>query len=196
MVDFSLFHTGISNLFNVEEQDNPTTPDLEFIRVNSGKANVYGVELNLGYGIPNKLQVELGYVEQRSRFNQREPDFGSKDFFRTPNRYGIASLNWKNPHLVDVFLGAKFTGSMKVPHYAGFIREDCLETTPFFLTLDANVSKSFAFGSDLNLIFSIGAKNLTNAYQGDLDQGAERDAGYVYGPRFPRSIYTSIRFSF
>lgn len=194
MLDFNLFHTGIRQLFNVQNNDDPTTPELEFIRINSGKAKVYGVDLNLGYGIPEKFQVEFGYVEQRSRFDQPEPDFNSKDFFRTPNRYGIVTAIWKHPRLVDVFLGAKFTGSMNAPHYAGFIAEDRLETTPSFITLDASVSKSFS--SDPKMIFTVGAKNLTNSYQQDLDQGPERDAGYVYGPRFPRSLYTSIRIEF
>jgi outer membrane receptor for ferrienterochelin and colicins len=196
MIDFNLFYTGIRNLFNVHEDDDPTTPDLEFVRTNSGTAKVYGMELNLGYGIPKKFRVEAGYVEQRSRFGQPEPDFKSKDFFRTPNRYGTLTATWKHPGLVDVFLGAKFTGPMKAPHYAGFIEEDRLETTPSFITLDASVSRSFDVGGDSKTIFSVGVKNLTNSYQKDLDQGPKRDAGYVYGPRFPRSAYASIRLEF
>jgi len=194
MIDFNLFHTGISDLFNVQEDDDPETSSLEFTRVNSGKAKVYGVEVNLGYGIAEMFQVQVGYVEQRSRFDQPEPDFDSKDFFRTPNRYGIASMTWKLPYFIDLFLGAKYTGSMKVPHYAGYIPADRLEITPSFLTLDASISRSFEFDSDSKTTFSFGVKNVTNSYQKDLDQGSERDAGYVYGPRFPRSIYTSIRF--
>ena len=196
MLDFSLFHTGIMHLFTVQEHDDPTTPDLEFVRTNSREAKVYGMEVNLGYGIPEKFQVEFGYVEQRSRFGQQEPDFNSKDFFRTPNRYGIATVTWKHPSLIDIFLGVKFTGPMKAPHYAGFIAEDRLETTPSFVTFDASVSKSLNFSRDSKMIFSVGAKNLTNSYQQDLDQGPKRDASYVYGPRFPRSTYTSIRFAF
>jgi len=30
-----------------------------------------------------------------------------------------------------------------------------------------------------------GVKNITFEYQEDLDEGAERDAGYVYGPATP-----------
>jgi outer membrane receptor for ferrienterochelin and colicins len=194
MFDFNLFYTGISNLFNVQEDDDPETSDLEFIRVNSGKARVYGVEVNIGYGIAEKFQVEFGYVEQRSRFDRPEPDFSSKDFFRTPDRYGTANLIWRHPRLVDIFIGAKFTGSMKVPHYAGYISEDRLEQSPLFAAFDASVSRSLNFGPGLKATFRIGVKNLTNSYQSDLDQGPDRDAGYVYGPRFPRSFYTTIRF--
>jgi outer membrane receptor for ferrienterochelin and colicins len=140
--------------------------------------------------------VEVGYVEQRSRFGQPEPDFNSKDFFRTPHRYGVANVTWNLRNQVDIFLGAIFTGRMKLPHYAGFIPADRLEITPSFITLDASISKSFSLGLDSETTFSIGVKNLTDTYQKDLDQGVNRDAGYVYGPRFPRSAYTSIRLEF
>jgi len=197
LVEFNLFWTGIDDLHTVVEDDDPSTPEVEFSRINFGSAKVYGMELNLGYGIAGKYQVEFGYVEQRSRFGQPEPDFGSKDFFKSPNRYGVASFTWKNPRCVDVFLGAKFTGSMVVPHYAGWIPEDRLETTSPYFTLDASVSKRFLLGwSDSNVVISVGGKNLNDAIQNDLDQGPDRDSGYVWGPRFPRSIYTSVRFHF
>jgi outer membrane receptor for ferrienterochelin and colicins len=197
LVEFNLFRTGIDDLHKVVEDDDPSTPELEFSRTNFGSARVYGMELNLGYGIAGKYQVEFGYVEQRSHFGQPEPDFGSMDFFRTPNRYGVASFTWKNPRYVDIFLGARFTGSMVVPHYAGWIAEDRLEMTSSYFTLDASVSKAFPLGfSDSNVVISVGGKNLTDAFQADVDQGPRRDSGYVWGPRFPRSIYTSVRFHF
>jgi outer membrane receptor for ferrienterochelin and colicins len=39
----------------------------------------------------------------------------------------------------------------------------------------------------------VSARNLTNAYQPDIDRGPLRDSAYVYGPRFPRSIGASIK---
>jgi outer membrane receptor for ferrienterochelin and colicins len=41
----------------------------------------------------------------------------------------------------------------------------------------------------------IGARNVTNAYQDDLDRGPNRDSDYVYGPRFPRSVYVGLKVS-
>ena len=77
---------------------------------------------------------------------------------------------------------------MKVPHYAGFIEEDRLETTDSFLTVDLNVARRFDLGDNLVAKFTIGVKNITDEYQEDLDQGPNRDSAYVYGPRFPRSL--------
>jgi outer membrane receptor for ferrienterochelin and colicins len=42
----------------------------------------------------------------------------------------------------------------------------------------------------------VNGRNLTNEYQKDLDQGPLRDASYVYGPRFPRSVAVGLRLDF
>jgi outer membrane receptor for ferrienterochelin and colicins len=197
LVELNTFYTAIDDLFNIEEADNPDTPEIEFSRVNYGKAAVYGAELNLGFMIPKHFKVDIGYVEQRSRFDEPEPDFGSKTFFRSPERYGVLNLTWMNLQGFDIFVGCRYTGKMKVPHYAGYIDDDRLETTPSFLTVDAGVTRTVTLGdTGSNLKISAGGKNLTNQFQDDLDQGPDRDAGYVYGPRFPRSYYLSLSYSF
>jgi outer membrane receptor for ferrienterochelin and colicins len=197
LIEFNLFYTGLKDLFKVIEDDDPSTPDFEFSRVNLGGAKVYGMELNLGYALGESLRVEGGFVRQNGLSGEPEPDFLSRQFFRTPKTYAAASLIWSRPQWFDLFLGTRYSGSMKVPHYAGFIPESRLETTVPFTTVDASVSRSFPLGSnESRLLFTLGGKNLTNAYQPDLDQGPLRDAGYVYGPRFPRTLYTSLKVGF
>ena len=196
LVEVNLFHTGLRDLFHIVEDDDPATDEVEFTRINYGEADVYGAEFNFGYALTTELEFQAGYVEQRSRFNEPEPDFGSRDFFRTPDRYGLATLIYRNPRLIDVFFGARFTGEMKVPHYAGYIPEDRLETSPAHWTLDASISKSFPFGSDSRVVLTFGGKNLTNFYQDDLDRGLYRDSGYLWGPRFPRNLYVSTSVEF
>jgi outer membrane receptor for ferrienterochelin and colicins len=87
---------------------------------------------------------------------------------------------------------------MEVPHYAGFIDEDRLETSPTFFTLDLRIAKEFALTAEptTRLKVSLGGRNLTDDFQEDFDQGPDRDAGYVYGPRFPRSFYLSLGVAF
>jgi outer membrane receptor for ferrienterochelin and colicins len=137
-------------------------------------------------------------VFQRAEYDVPDPDFGSLRLHRTPRATGVLSFTWRAWRPWQVFAGLKYTGSMKVPHYAGFIAEDRLETTDPFLTLDANLSRRFTLGPDGHgaLVITLGAKNLTDEFQEDLDRGPDRDSGYVYGPGFPRTIYTSLELEF
>jgi outer membrane receptor for ferrienterochelin and colicins len=40
-----------------------------------------------------------------------------------------------------------------------------------------------------------GVQNIFDSYQDDFDQGAMRDAGYVYGPTFPRTFFAGLKLS-
>lgn len=188
MLEANGFYTPLHDLFFNSEQDDPATPEMEFLKVNLGSAEVYGIELNAGWGRGTDVVIEGGVVFQRSRFGTPEPDFGSRDFFRTPERYGKLTVTARGPLGTRVFAGLRYTGPMSAPHYAGFIPEDRLERTLSFVTLDVNVSRSFPVGPRARLGVALLGRNLTNAYQEDLDQGPLRDAGYVYGPRFPRRL--------
>ncbi len=191
LVEATLFYTDLKNAFALENADDPATPDFEMIRLNRGGADVYGAEFNLGYQLPDVFEIALGYVHQQARYADPDEEFGSRDFFRSPDDYAVLKLVWQNPGLVDLFVGAKYTGPMKVPHYAGFIDEDVLETTRSFLTWDASFSRQLA-----GIRWTLGVKNITDAFQDDLDQGPERDAGYIYGPRMPRTFYISAKADF
>ncbi len=190
--EISAFRTDLDDLFDVVQNDDPTTDQREFLRVNAEGAVVQGMEATASIRWGSRLSGQVGFVVQSSRFSVPEPDFGSLDFFRTPGQYGTLSLQARLPAELDLFLGARYTGSMVAPHYAGFIDEDRLENTPSFFELDLNLSRTFELaGRDLTV--TLGAKNLTDAYQEDLDQGAARDSNYVYGPRLPRSYLLGFR---
>lgn len=193
LVEAHLFKTTIDELFHSSETDDPATEAIEFTKVNFGRATVEGVELSGALRWSSTWSLEAGYVIQTARFDDAEPDFGSRDFFRTPERYGSALVTW-TPRFADVFVGLLYTGSMKAPHYAGFIDEDRLETTPSFLTVDLNVARELRLGGDEapTLRVVVGAKNLTDEFQEDLDRGPLRDASYVYGPRFPRTLFLGM----
>jgi outer membrane receptor for ferrienterochelin and colicins len=196
LVEVNLFSTRLTDLFHVIGGDDPGTDVLEFVKTNLGGARVSGVELNLGWGIGDEFILQGGIVEQRARFDEAEPDFGSREFFRSPRRYGNLTVTW-NPHGVAAFFaGVRYTGSMPVPHYAGVIADDRLERSPSFVTFDASISRALGEWDGRTLTLSLHGRNLTNAYQRDLDQGPLRDAAYVYGPRFPRSISVGFRAEF
>lgn len=195
LLEATVFYTDIRDSFSLDEQDDPATAQQELVRINRGGAEVYGAELNIGYMIGRHFETQIGWVHQTAEYADPEDDFGSTDFFRTPDDYGIFKLSWKEPRFVNVFIGAKYTGEMLVPRYAGYIEEDRLETRETFLTWDASISKDLAVGNN-TLSITLGCKNITDDYQDDLDQGPDRDAGYVYGPRQPRTLYASAKFTF
>ncbi len=194
LLEANFFNTDLDDLFLVIEDDDPATPEAEFTRVNFGSAFVSGLELNIGWARGDRFQVQLGYVWQKAERDQADPDFGSVEFFRTPDEYGVFSIMGKIPWDVELWTGLKYTGSMEVPHYAGYIEEDRLETTESFLTVDARIAREFPLFNEPTTRFrlALGGRNLTDDYQQDLDQGPDRDSGYVYGPRLPRSWYVSF----
>jgi outer membrane receptor for ferrienterochelin and colicins len=196
LVEINGFSTRLTDLFHVQLDDDPLTDDLEFVKVNHGGARVYGIEFNLGWGIGDDFVLQGGIVEQRARFDSAEPDFGSRSFFRTPDRYGNITVTWNPKHLVDLFAGVRYTGPMAVPHYAGVIASDRLERSPSFVTLDLGASRELGEWNGRRVTLTVNGRNLTNAYQKDVEQGPLRDAAYVYGPRLPRSIGAGLRVEF
>ncbi|MEM6455898.1 MAG: TonB-dependent receptor, partial [Acidobacteriota bacterium] len=194
-LEVAAFRTELDDLFDVVEADDPATAQREFLRVNAEGARVEGVELTASLRWGSRLTFQAGFVFQRARFDVPEPDFGSRVFFRTPERYGTLSLQTRLPMDVALFLGARYTGTMVAAHYAGFIDADRLETTPSFVELDLNLSRDVTIAGRA-VTFTVGAKNLTDEYQEDLDRGPDRDSNYVYGPRLPRTVQVGVRWTF
>ena len=192
-IELNAFRTDLDDLFDDRETDDPATPALELTKFNHSGARVQGVEFATALRWGSRWSGELGVVRQSARFDEPEPDFGSRVFLRTPRVYGSAAVRFSPNQRWNAFAGLLYTGSMQAPHYAGFIEEDRLETTPSFLTLDLNVSRTFATPGDHKLIVTVGVRNLTDEYQRDLDQGPARDSSYVYGPRYPRSAFLGLR---
>jgi outer membrane receptor for ferrienterochelin and colicins len=195
MVEANVFRTRLVDLFHAIERDDPATPPLDMLKTNLGGATVEGIEMNLGWGMGDELVIQGGVVHQRAVFDDPEPDFDSREFFRTPRRYGNVSVRWNTERGWEAFAGVRVTGSMKAPHYAGFIPQNRLETTPRFTTIDLSIGRRFAFGGR-TLTVTASARNIGNSFQRDLDRGPLRDAAYVYGPRFPRSLGLLARVEF
>jgi outer membrane receptor for ferrienterochelin and colicins len=55
--------------------------------------------------------------------------------------------------------------------------------------VDVSVSRRLT----TTVALTLAVRNVTNAYQRDLDQGPLRDSAYVYGPRFPRTVQLALR---
>jgi outer membrane receptor for ferrienterochelin and colicins len=192
VVDFTAFRTDLDGQFLARPADDPATPVVEYERVNHGESRVEGMELTLGHRVPGRFTVEASWVLQRARYGEPEPEFGRRDFLRTPRRLGNARLSWSLPY-GDLVVGARYVGAMRVPHYAGFVPETRLETTAPFVVVDAGWTFPVALRGGTEASVTIGGRNLGDERQPDPDQGPNRDASYVYGPRHPRSFAVSLR---
>ena len=84
---------------------------------------------------------------------------------------------------------------MLVQHFAGYVDNDCEKLTNPFFDLNAKISYGLLVKGNMLLEFSLGIKNIFNSYQKDFDKGELRDAGYIYGPSLPRSVYAGLKMS-
>jgi outer membrane receptor for ferrienterochelin and colicins len=188
------FYTKITDAFEVYEDDDAATlGQLELFRHNRGKTTVAGAEVELEVAYGKTWGIGTGWTFEKAENDTPDEDFGEKQLFRTPNVYGYVDT-WLNVlDGLEFSTIIDFTGPMKVPHYAGYIAEDRMEESPWFADWNANLSYKIDLKDDRYLSPFIGIKNILDSRQDDYDKGADRDAGYVYGPRMPRTIFAGIK---
>jgi len=191
------FYTLLTDTFVLREKEfDPRENAMVFERFNGSNSKVYGLSAEFGYQLNTALSFQSGWTFQRSRLDEPEPDFGSANLFRTPNAYGYVTLNYENTRIVDLDLSLEYTGPMKVPHYAGYIPEDRLETSKPFWVINAKATRQLPLRGRGVTNVILGVFNVLNSYQLDLDVGVYRDSGYVYGPSKPRSFYIGFEFTY
>ncbi len=178
----------------LDETDDPTTTnEVEFTRVNRGVTNVGGGELEAKVRYKKIWGAAGGWTYEYAANDEPDPDFGEKEIFRTPRTYGYFETWTKPLGGLQIQTSLQITGPMKVPHYAGFIPEDRLEQSGWFFDWGANISQRVDLSKDVYVQPFVGIRNILNSYQDDFDQGPDRDAGYVYGPRNPRTYYVGMK---
>jgi outer membrane receptor for ferrienterochelin and colicins len=197
LIQFSVeaFFNKLTNTFILHEIERIENARI-FERINGSGSKVYGLSVDFGLVLGPRFSLSSGWTFQRSKLDEPEPDFGSREFFRTPDAYGFVNLSLKSKKWANLLLSAEYTGSMIVPHYAGYIEEDRLETTTSFWVVNLKLQRPINITQASSVSVSLGVHNLLNSYQEDLDKGIDRDSGYVYGPAKPRSFYLGFEFSF
>lgn len=192
------FSTRINDVFLMVDKGLNGDGLLVSERQNGSGARVNGVNIEAKL-IPMKLmQLQLGYTIQQSLYDNAErwSDDASvaaeRKILRTPSNYGFFSLSYNISKKWLLNATGTYTGSMLAPHFAGYIAQDKLEKTPNFA--DVNLKATYDFRlQGIGMQFSAGMKNIFDSYQKDLDKGALRDAGYVYGPSLPRSFFVGVK---
>ncbi len=188
------FFSRISDAFVLDETDDPeTTHEVEFSRVNRGVTTVGGGELEAKVRYQQVWGAGAGWAYEVAANEEPDPDFGEKELFRTPRTYGFVET-WTEPVAgLQLQTSLQLTGPMKVPHYAGTIAVDRLERSDWFFDWGANLGYRIDLGKDVYAQPFIGVRNILNSFQDDFDWGPNRDAGYVYGPRLPRTFYGGLK---
>lgn len=197
------FYTNISDVFALTVIGEDENGVIINERGNEKGAHVYGVTLEGRLAWRNIWQLQTGFTWQKAEYkearswNEDDPNIPmEKRMFRTPDTYGYFTMTYNPIREFTLALSGTYTGSMLVEHHKGYISENRTEHTPRFMDLGCKLSYDFSLYKNIALQVNAGVQNIFNAYQNDFDQGAGRDAGYIYGPGLPRSIYAGLKLSY
>ena len=195
------FYTDLRDVFILEEIDRDELGNIQLERRNGKGANVMGINLE-GKLVYAWLQLQAGATLQRSRYKEPEqwsdnPNIApQKKMFRSPDSYGYFTATLTPYKRFTAALTGTYTGSILVQHFAGYVPEDREETTPRFFDMQVKLAYDIPLAQAFTLQLNGGVQNLFNSYQSDFDKGANRDAGYIYGPSSPRSFFVGCKISY
>ena len=192
--------------------------DIIYIENADDGAKVYGINLEGRISYRNKLDLQLGATLQRSLYDSArkwwEPESdeeseldaveSTREIMRTPNTYAYFVATWTPVIAFSTTLSGNYTGSMYVPHLAGFGVEGIdnfskvyiTEKSPSFFDINIRFAYDFTLNGNTKLQLNAGVQNIFNSYQKDFDTGAGRDNEYVYGPLLPRSFSAGLKVMF
>ena len=193
------FYTYLQDVFFLREDGTDAAGNILFTRTNADGAWVGGlnVEGKVAYTrAPFSFSLSAGYTFQQSRYTT--PQAWSSTvapqtrMLHTPDHYGYVLVDIQPLRDFTISLNGKATGSMLMPHLAGYIPEDREETTPVFWEMGVRLAYDIHLYKHYCLEISAGVKNILDQFQTDLDRGEFRDAGYIYGPSVPRTYFAGL----
>lgn len=203
------FYTQLNNPFITANQVELPSGVAVITKRNGSGATVAGVNLETNLAFSSRWMLQLGGTLQTARYDEAEEIWSPESvndanqdsvitasrLLRTPDHYGYFTAMWTPASPFSLSVSGIFTGSMLVPHVIDPQTEyTILERTPFFFELNSKATYELDLGESTHLEFFAGVQNLLNSFQRDFDTGADRDAGYVYGPVRPRTVFLGVRF--
>lgn len=193
------FYTHLNDAFYLAPLGEDTFGE-RFEKRNGDGATVKGLTFEFRANYDKKLQLEAGFNIQSSKFDTAVENIEGlpvlRDFLRTPNDYGFATLSFMPNKKFNTSINYVYTGPMKLVHFAGAPEqtEDVYTTSKVFHELGFKTSYMFDLKNiDTGFELFVGIKNLFDAYQSDFDSGKNRDSNYVYGPATPRTLFIGLR---
>lgn len=197
------FFTDLRHVFTLTDIGEDDNGNLIRERRNGHGARVYGANIDARIAHGRDAQFQLGFTAQRSRYTRDvvwrdaledgSPELTTRKMMRTPDYYGYFTFTSAPTKNFDFSLSGTYTGKMIVPHMAGYIEEDRMETTPDFFDLNLKLNYTFVLNNHIKLQLNGGVQNIFNSFQKDLDKGEYRDAGYFYGPTQPRTYFLGFK---
>lgn len=193
------FHNRLENAFILQPVGEDSFGEL-FEKQNGEGATVQGLTLELRANYNRKIQIESGFTLQTSQFDTPvqyiDEVEGIREFIRTPNDYGYAILTLTPDNKWNAAINYIYTGTMKVPHFAGAPNQlrDEIITTETFSELSLRIAYNLQLDKLGNKIELYGGvRNILDDYQDDFDIGKNRDSNFVYGPAQPRTFYVGLK---
>lgn len=193
------FFTELKDVFVLVEEGQDDNGNLLLTRQNGSGARVGGVNVEAKVIPWRNIEIQAGFTYQQSRY--RQPERWSETvkpqtkMFRSPDTYGFLMIYYSPVKRLDLSLTGTYTGKMFIQHYSGYIEADREEVSKPFFDLNFKIAYGIKLKDNMILEVSLGMKNIFNSYQKDFDKGELRDAGYIYGPVLPRSLFAGVKFS-
>ena len=193
------FYTHLKDVFYIQPLGEDEFGE-RFEKRNGDGATVKGITIEARFNYDKIIQIETGFTIQSSLFDTAIENSDTlpalREFLRTPNNYGFATLSFTPNEKFKTALNLVYTGEMKVLHLASpkNLDNDAYFTSPSFTELGIKSSYSFESKNlETNFELFVGIKNVFDAYQNDFDRGKERDSNFIYGPATPRTFFIGVK---
>jgi outer membrane receptor for ferrienterochelin and colicins len=195
------FYTSLNDVFTLIEKPADAAGNQVLMRTNADRAEVRGVNVEAKAALDANNSLSLGYTYQRSTYrtpvawSENEAIPAEKSMLRSPDHYGYVGLNVRPVRNFDISIYGTYTGPMLVPHYMPDSADDVLKRTPSFFDAAVKLSYDIRLTRSITLQVNCGVKNAFDAFQNDVDFGALKDSGYIYGPGAPRMFFVGAKFT-
>ena len=198
------FTTKLKDVFvTADAQELPSGISVLTKRNGEG-ARVMGLNLETSFALSRAFNFQLGATLQNARYTKAEEIWKSEDeteiittkkMLRTPKTYGYYTLSYNPIKPLTLSLSGVYSGKMDVPHMIDPETErTIIKRTPSFFENNFKIAYDFDFKDNCIQVYT-GIQNMFNAYQKDFDRGALRDAGYIYGPSRPQTLFFGAKYT-
>lgn len=201
------FYTHLENPFILSGQTTTPNGTSVIIKRNGSGAHVQGVNLEANFALGSKFIFQSAATIQSAKYSETEEVWTPEDdkdttpatytdrILRTPNLYGYFTIAYKPVKSLALSYSGVITGTMNVPHVIDPDNEQTIiKSTPLFFENNIKAAYTFKLKDNSNIEIFTGVQNMLNSFQSDFDKGINRDAGYIYGPSRPRTLFIGLKF--